>query len=223
MADVPHVTAWAGRTKYQADGFLFDWVYNNHFASDMSSPTYQAWPGVSMPRVPSKVVHPLICFFCVRLLLVTFCTDNTNCTAAVRQSWRCSQGRERSQEFDPWFSAETWHDVNDSIASWVSPARTKFPRLLNALGFSQPIVVDNSFMCWRHFRLTFGCQNAHCSLSEFSVAKYRYGTVFSVCSIYISTVYSPPSSCNPKIHLSDTDFNSCATLSRHQHQPVNDV
>jgi len=27
MATVPHVTAWAGRTKYQADGFLFDWVY----------------------------------------------------------------------------------------------------------------------------------------------------------------------------------------------------
>ena len=27
MADVPHVTAWAGRTKYQADGFLFDGVY----------------------------------------------------------------------------------------------------------------------------------------------------------------------------------------------------
>jgi len=27
MATVLHVTAWAGRTKYQADGFLFDWVY----------------------------------------------------------------------------------------------------------------------------------------------------------------------------------------------------
>ena len=27
MAIVPHVTAWAGRTKYHADGFLFDWVY----------------------------------------------------------------------------------------------------------------------------------------------------------------------------------------------------
>jgi len=27
MATVPHVTAWAGRTKYQADGFLFDGVY----------------------------------------------------------------------------------------------------------------------------------------------------------------------------------------------------
>jgi len=26
-ATVPHVTAWAGRTKYQADGFLFDGVY----------------------------------------------------------------------------------------------------------------------------------------------------------------------------------------------------
>jgi len=29
MATVPHVIAWAGRTKYQADGFLFDWVYNH--------------------------------------------------------------------------------------------------------------------------------------------------------------------------------------------------
>jgi len=29
MATVPHVTAWAGRTKYQADGFLFDGVYNS--------------------------------------------------------------------------------------------------------------------------------------------------------------------------------------------------
>jgi len=28
MAAVPYVTAWAGRTKYQADGFLFDWVYS---------------------------------------------------------------------------------------------------------------------------------------------------------------------------------------------------
>ena len=28
MATVPHVTAWAGRTKYHADGFLLDWVYN---------------------------------------------------------------------------------------------------------------------------------------------------------------------------------------------------
>ena len=27
MATVPHVTAWAGRTKYHTDGFLFDWVY----------------------------------------------------------------------------------------------------------------------------------------------------------------------------------------------------
>jgi len=26
MATVPHVTAWAGRTKYHTDGFLFDWV-----------------------------------------------------------------------------------------------------------------------------------------------------------------------------------------------------
>jgi len=28
MATALHVTAWAGRTKYQADGFLFGWVYN---------------------------------------------------------------------------------------------------------------------------------------------------------------------------------------------------
>jgi len=28
MATVPHVTAWAGRTKYHTDGFLFDWVYS---------------------------------------------------------------------------------------------------------------------------------------------------------------------------------------------------
>ena len=28
MATVPHVTAWAGLTKYQADGFLLDGVYN---------------------------------------------------------------------------------------------------------------------------------------------------------------------------------------------------
>jgi len=27
MASVCHVTAWAGRTKYQADGFLFDGAY----------------------------------------------------------------------------------------------------------------------------------------------------------------------------------------------------
>jgi hypothetical protein len=27
MSTVPHITAWAGRTKYQADGFLLDWVY----------------------------------------------------------------------------------------------------------------------------------------------------------------------------------------------------
>ena len=26
MATVPHVTAWAGRTKYHTDAFLFDWV-----------------------------------------------------------------------------------------------------------------------------------------------------------------------------------------------------
>jgi len=31
MAAVPHVTAWAGRTKYHTDGFLFDWVYNIAF------------------------------------------------------------------------------------------------------------------------------------------------------------------------------------------------
>jgi len=29
MATVPHVTAWAGRTKYQVYGFLIYWVYNS--------------------------------------------------------------------------------------------------------------------------------------------------------------------------------------------------
>jgi len=33
MATVPHVNAWAGRTKYRADGFLFNWVYKNDLAS----------------------------------------------------------------------------------------------------------------------------------------------------------------------------------------------
>jgi len=27
MATVPHVSAWAGCTKYQVDGFLYFWVY----------------------------------------------------------------------------------------------------------------------------------------------------------------------------------------------------
>ena len=27
MATVPHVTAWAGGTKYHGDEFLLDWVY----------------------------------------------------------------------------------------------------------------------------------------------------------------------------------------------------
>jgi len=31
MATVPHVTAWAGRTKYHADGFLFNWVYTHTY------------------------------------------------------------------------------------------------------------------------------------------------------------------------------------------------
>jgi len=30
MATVPHVTAWAGLTKYHADGVLLDWVYNGY-------------------------------------------------------------------------------------------------------------------------------------------------------------------------------------------------
>jgi len=37
MATVPHVTAWAGRTKYQADGFLFDWVYISSTSSRSAS------------------------------------------------------------------------------------------------------------------------------------------------------------------------------------------
>jgi hypothetical protein len=36
MATVPHLTAWAGRTKYYADGFLFDRVYKL-FKSDQES------------------------------------------------------------------------------------------------------------------------------------------------------------------------------------------
>ena len=35
MATVRHVTAWAGRTKYQADGFLLGGVYNY--------PKYKLW------------------------------------------------------------------------------------------------------------------------------------------------------------------------------------
>jgi len=31
IAAVPHGTAWTGLTKYQADGFLFDWVYIPEF------------------------------------------------------------------------------------------------------------------------------------------------------------------------------------------------
>ena len=30
---VPHVTAWAGRTKYHADGFLLVWVYTDNSLS----------------------------------------------------------------------------------------------------------------------------------------------------------------------------------------------
>jgi len=37
MATVPHVTAWAGRTKYQADGFLFDWVYSWQWAAQQNT------------------------------------------------------------------------------------------------------------------------------------------------------------------------------------------
>jgi len=40
MATVPHVTAWAGRTEYQADGFLFDWVYH--------------WGAFTQPILPRK-------------------------------------------------------------------------------------------------------------------------------------------------------------------------
>jgi len=31
MAAVPHVTSGSGFTKFQADGFLFDRVYNNYW------------------------------------------------------------------------------------------------------------------------------------------------------------------------------------------------
>ena len=34
MAAVSHVTAWAGRTKYHTDGFLFAWVYSEWLAKN---------------------------------------------------------------------------------------------------------------------------------------------------------------------------------------------
>jgi hypothetical protein len=40
MATVPHVTAWAGRTKYRADGFLFDWVYSASLVGKHCSKSY---------------------------------------------------------------------------------------------------------------------------------------------------------------------------------------
>ena len=38
MATVRHVTAWAARTKYQADGFLLDGVYTTVHALTLLPP-----------------------------------------------------------------------------------------------------------------------------------------------------------------------------------------
>ena len=40
MATLRHVTAWAGRPKYQANGFLFDGVYNLKTFTQNIVPTY---------------------------------------------------------------------------------------------------------------------------------------------------------------------------------------
>jgi len=57
IATVPHVTAWAGRTKYQADGFLFGWVYIPWTAlmgtmqpNVQNHACIQSLPGRNMPR-----------------------------------------------------------------------------------------------------------------------------------------------------------------------------
>jgi len=39
MATVPHVTSGSGLRKFQADGFLFDRVYNYTFSSDKNFPS----------------------------------------------------------------------------------------------------------------------------------------------------------------------------------------
>jgi len=47
MATVPHVTAWAGRTKYQANGFLFNWLYNikstNYIVLERDDVLFDTW------------------------------------------------------------------------------------------------------------------------------------------------------------------------------------
>ena len=49
MATVPHGTAWVGRTKYHAGGFLFDWVYMsmmvNEYVGKGNAVPLQAWTG----------------------------------------------------------------------------------------------------------------------------------------------------------------------------------
>jgi len=43
MATVPHVTAWAGRTKYHADGFLLDWVYPDIYTRNFQGEDNMWW------------------------------------------------------------------------------------------------------------------------------------------------------------------------------------
>ena len=46
MATVSHVTAWAGRTKYHADGFLFDWVYSTTWTTQRNTNGCSCAPSV---------------------------------------------------------------------------------------------------------------------------------------------------------------------------------
>jgi len=65
MATVPHVTAWAERTKYDADGFLFDWVYKKLWTgSENLTPTGFRSPdrpdrsqSLYRPRYPTPLHH----------------------------------------------------------------------------------------------------------------------------------------------------------------------
>jgi len=66
MTTVRHVTAWAGLRKFQADGFLFDWVYLMQ--------TVWPWSGLGanlfiVPRAPVcnrySLVNTVICTVCV--------------------------------------------------------------------------------------------------------------------------------------------------------------
>ena len=46
MATVPQFTAWAGRTKYQADGFLFDGVYEGALLMDTTESSQSHFLGM---------------------------------------------------------------------------------------------------------------------------------------------------------------------------------